>query len=63
MSKRMSEEKYKSCTSSLPHMLSKVEIPWQHIRCLLICTETSQDAFLMKINHPHSKCKRREEND
>lgn len=55
MSKRMREERYKLCTSSHPHMLSKVIIPWQHVRCLLMHTKSSKDALLMKINTTHTE--------
>jgi len=50
MTKRMRDERYRFWTSAHPHMLSKVEIPWQQIRCLLMFTQTSQDASLMTIN-------------
>lgn len=35
-------------TSSHPHLLSKVEIPWQHAMCL-------HHALLMKIHTTHIK--------
>lgn len=45
MSKRRREDGYKLCTSSHPHMISEGEIPWQHVRCLLVRKLTSQDAL------------------
>lgn len=53
----MKKERYKLRTSSRPHMLSKVEIPWQHVRCLLMHISTSQNALLMKmkINTTHAE--------
>lgn len=55
MSERVREESYMLCTSSHPHQLSEVEIPWKHVRCLLMGKQTSQDALLMKINTTYTE--------